>query len=126
MKTLLLFLMIISSHSALAYKIRYSIKGEIKTAELRLAQIKGQRLELYGADDSIAIRKLKRLNQVEVASLVDNKSSLGALVCREVFESDVVLGFNEFNNSTSFCFFKDGSLVPIDSLSSWTRKIMPK
>lgn len=126
MKFLTLIFIFFFSYHAFAYQIRYSVKGEIKTIKLRLVKVKDHRLELYGADDSIAIRKLKNLNKKEVSFLTDNKKALGSHMCQEIFKSDVVLGLNEFNNSTSFCLFKDQSLIPIDSLSSWTRRAILK
>lgn len=122
MKSLLIITLFLFSTKSFAYKLRYGEKGEIKTITLRLATIHDQKIELFGADDSIAVRKLKRLTKKQVNPTMDKKMTLGSYVCKDVLKSDVVLGISEFNSSISFCLFKDGSLIPIDSLTSWSKK----
>jgi hypothetical protein len=65
------------------------------------------------------IKKHKNINLSKIRKGMKYTNSVGSDVCDKVYKADSVLGVAENTDRRAFCFFKDKSMVEMNSLSAY-------
>lgn len=116
MKTIfLIFIFSISISVALAES--FKIAGGLVSFELK------DGLLLKGCDKSCialeTIKKHKKIDLVHVRKGMTFSNSVGSDVCDKVYKADSLLGVAQNGDRRAFCYFKDKSMVEMNSLSKY-------
>ncbi len=71
----------------------------------------------------LAAMKLKQVNMNDLTDddLKGDKNP-GVILCQKSLSADVIVGKDKDGNITSFCSFKDGTMVSADALVTWANK----
>lgn len=65
------------------------------------------------------IQKHKNINMLEVRNGMKFSNSVGSDVCDKVYKAQALIGVTENGDQRAFCYFKDKSMVEMNSLSSY-------
>lgn len=65
------------------------------------------------------IQKHKSINMLEVRKGMTFTNSVGSDVCGKVYKAESLIGVTETGDQRAFCYFKDKSMVEMNSLSSY-------
>lgn len=65
------------------------------------------------------IQKHKTINMLEVRQGMTFTNSVGSDVCGKVYKAEALIGVTETGDQRAFCYFKDKSMVEMNSLSSY-------
>lgn len=110
---LLIFIFSISIAQAESFKIA----GGLVSFELK------EGLLLKGCEKGClalkTIQKHKKIDLVSVRKGMTFSNSAGSDVCDKVYKADSLLGVAQNGDRRAFCFFKDKSMVEMNSLSKY-------
>jgi hypothetical protein len=116
MKLLILIMMITFNVQAESFKIA----GEILDFKER------EGLVLKGCEKSCeALKVIKQHKKIDLKKArvgMDFTNSIGSDVCDKVYKAQSLLGSASNKDRRAFCFFKDKSMVEMDSLSQYLVK----
>lgn len=70
-----------------------------------------------------AIKKHQKINLEAIRKDMQFSNSVGSDVCFKVYKADSLLGVAENTDRKAFCYFKDKSMVEMNSLSAYLVKM---
>ncbi len=73
-------------------------------------------------DALIIIKKHKKIDLASIRKEMRFSNSLGSDVCSKVYKAESLLGVAENTDRRAFCYFKDKSMVEMNSLSAYLVK----
>ncbi len=69
-----------------------------------------------------AIKKHRKINLDAIRKEMQFSNSVGSDVCHKVYQAESLLGVAENTDRRAFCYFKDKSMVEMNSLSAYLVK----
>ncbi|MBI2522560.1 MAG: hypothetical protein HYV97_19225 [Bdellovibrio sp.] len=71
----------------------------------------------------LAALNLKQVNMNDIndEDLAGGKNP-GSVLCQKSLKADIIIGKDQDGNITTFCSFKDGTMVSADTLAAWGNK----
>lgn len=68
------------------------------------------------------IKKHQKINLLSIRKDMQFSNSVGSDVCNKVYQAEALLGVAENTDRRAFCYFKDKSMVEMNSLSDYLVK----